>query len=228
MARVTSDYNLAVMNPALAGQWHPTLNGDLTPRSVASFSGKRPWWLCSKGHEWQAIVNNRRRGNGCPYCAGQLVTKDNNLRVMNPGLAKQWHPTKNGSLRPEHVRPKSSKMVWWICNKGHEWMSRVSDRTIGRGCPHCPRRKAREDNCLATLAPHIASEWHPTMNGDLTPREVTKGSNKKVWWMCRKGHEWEARIGSWHRHGCPVCWREKIRKIRRKKGAGLRRSRSYE
>jgi Probable Zinc-ribbon domain len=139
MARVTSDYNLAVMNPALAGQWHPKLNGDPTPRPVAPFSGKRPWWLCPKGHEW---------------------------------------------------------------------MSRVSHRKDGTGCPHCPRRKAHEDNCLTTLAPHIASEWHPTKNGDLTPRDMTKCSNKKAWWMCRKGHEWEARISSRHRSGCPVCWRE--------------------
>ncbi len=140
MARVTSDYNLAVMNlavmnPALARQWHPTLNGDLTPRPAAPFSGKRPWWLYPKGHQWQAIVNNRRRGNGCPYCAGQLVTKDNNLRVINSGLAKQWHPTKNGSLRPKEVRPNSSKMVWWLCSKGHEWTPRLSDRADGRGCP---------------------------------------------------------------------------------------------
>jgi hypothetical protein len=31
-------------------------------------------------------------------------------------------------------------------------------------------------------------------NGDLTPEDVTPGSHKKVWWVCEKGHEWQARM----------------------------------
>ena len=33
-----------------------------------------------------------------------------------------------------------------------------------------------------TPYPHLVKEWHPTKNGDLTPKDVTYGSNKKVWW----------------------------------------------
>lgn len=43
--------------------------------------------------------------------------------------------------------------------------------------------------------PSLAKEWHPTKNGFLTPLDVTYGSDKKVWWRCRRGHEWQARIG---------------------------------
>ena len=32
-------------------------------------SNKKAWWKCIKGHEWQAIIGNRNRGNGCPQCA---------------------------------------------------------------------------------------------------------------------------------------------------------------
>jgi len=51
-------------------------------------------------------------------------------------------------------------------------------------------------NSLATQYPELATEWHPTKNGNLTPSDVVAGSHKKVWWKCAKGpdHEWEAAL----------------------------------
>jgi DNA-directed RNA polymerase subunit RPC12/RpoP len=35
---------------------------------------------------------------------------------------------------------------------------------------------------------------------------VTHGSNKKVWWKCKKGHEWQSMILSRSKgNGCPYC-----------------------
>ena len=63
-------------------------------------------------------------------------------------------------------------------------------------------------NDLATVEPRIAAEWHPTLNGALTPEMVTVGSTKKVWWECPLGHVWKAaiypRTGA-KKCGCPVC-----------------------
>jgi hypothetical protein len=84
MAKLTSDYNLAVIYPEIAKHWHPTKNGSLTPHAVAPSSNKRIWWFCQKGHEWQAVVNKRRRGNGCPYCARQRANK--NSQIKNPAF----------------------------------------------------------------------------------------------------------------------------------------------
>ena len=57
-----------------------------------------------------------------------------------------------------------------------------------------PSGKPKEGESLADLFPNIASEWHPTKNGDLTPDQVTKGSTKMVWWKCdvADDHEWKA------------------------------------
>ncbi|MAM00960.1 MAG: hypothetical protein CMC11_01790, partial [Flavobacteriaceae bacterium] len=46
--------------------------------------------------------------------------------------------------------------------------------------------------------PKLASEWHPTKNGDLKPENVTSGAEQKVWWQCSEfaGHEWEAKVYS--------------------------------
>lgn len=45
---------------------------------------------------------------------------------------------------------------------------------------------------LAKADPEIASQWHPTKNGSVTPADVRPNSFKKRWWKCNKGHEFEA------------------------------------
>ena len=65
--------NLAENNPELATEWHPTLNGDLTPMDVTCGFNKAVWWQCRKDreHEWETSVGNRTRGSECPVCAGR-------------------------------------------------------------------------------------------------------------------------------------------------------------
>ena len=104
----------------------------------------------------------------------------------------------------------SSAMTWWRCDKGHSFPMRVAFRTTReQSCPYCARRKVLAGyNDLATVEPRIAAEWHPTLNGSLTPEMVTAGSRKKVWWECPLGHVWKAsiypRTGA-KKCGCPVC-----------------------
>ena len=46
------------------------------------------------------------------------------------------------------------------------------------------------------------------MNGALRPEQFLPGSNRKVWWNCRRGegHEWQAVIGKRVLgHRCPFC-----------------------
>ena len=68
---------------------------------------------------------------------------------------------------------------------------------------------------LLSEYPELLREWHPTKNGELKPEEFTFGSNKKVWWLCPKGHEYPASIGSrtGRKSGCPFCPRRKTKKI---------------
>jgi DNA-directed RNA polymerase subunit RPC12/RpoP len=134
--------SLLEINSALAGQWHPIKNGSLTPSDLTPGSNKKVWWVCTKGHEWQATISNRNRGRGCPYCAGRAVSKDNCLWSLNPSLAAEWHPVKNGRLSPRNVTPGSSKRVWWRCERGHEWTAIIHSRRKGYGrCPYCSGRR---------------------------------------------------------------------------------------
>ena len=196
------------LDPSLSRDWHPTKNGDLTPSDVRPHSHRKVWWICEKGHEWQATVSNRvDRRSGCPKCSRHLASEENNLQICYPDIAMEWHPTKNGTLRPSDVTPHTGRKVWWICEKGHEWQAAVWTRVDKDcGCPMCSGRVATNDNNLAVVRPDLAKEWHPTKNGDLRPTDVKPKSNRKVWWLCKMDHEWEAVVKNrTYGSGCPYC-----------------------
>ena len=200
--------SLASLNPTLAVQWHPTKNGEITAQDVTCSSGKKAWWICEKGHEWEACINSRNTGAGCPICSGhKILVGYNDLATVKPEIAAQWHPTKNGALTPQDVTISNGKKRWWKCENGHEWVTSVANRSAGCGCPVCVGRKVLVGyNDLETVNPMLAAEWHPTKNGGLTPRDVTIASNKKIWWKCNKGHEWKTNPSHRKRGtGCPIC-----------------------
>ena len=127
--------------PQIAAQWCAERNGDLSPDTVASYSNRRVWWQCEKGHVYQSIIAHcTKNASGCPYCAGRKVLAGfNDLETIYPMIAKQWHPTLNGTLTPSMVTINSHQKVWWQCEKGHVWKAVIYSRTSERkhGCPVC-------------------------------------------------------------------------------------------
>lgn len=203
--------DLASLQPQLAAQWDREKNAPLTPDQVTPGSHRKVWWICEKSHRWQAMVMARTAGEGCPVCAGKVVIPgENDLATQFPEVAAQWDREKNGALAPERVSPYSNRKVWWVCEKGHSWQAAVAARTYKKsGCPYCTGKKVLAGfNDLATLYPLVAAQWHPALNGALTPDQVTAGSRREVWWECPEGHVWKARVHSRtgkQKCGCPVC-----------------------
>jgi hypothetical protein len=200
--------DLATVNPALAAQWHPTKNKPMTPHEVTAVSGKSVWWICALLHEWEAKISNRSNGNGCPKCSGRVpVVGSTDLATVNPKLSSQWHSTANGALTPQDVTPGSDRKVWWNCALLHEWEAQIIDRTNGNGCPICSGRLIKVGfNDLATANPRLAAQWHPVKNKILSPQDVTQWSNRKVWWICPRYHEWETTINNRSQgNGCSKC-----------------------
>ncbi|MDF2534446.1 MAG: putative zinc-ribbon domain protein [Bacillales bacterium] len=188
--------DLATVNLELAKEWHPTKNGNKLPSDFLVGSSKKVWWMGKCSHEWDAKINSRHKGTGCPYCINLKVLKGfNDLETLNPQLAKEWHPNKNGELRPTDVTPGVGKKVWWLGKCGHEWDAQILSRNNGTGCPYCANQKILKGfNDLETKYPHLAREWHPTKNGDKKPTDVIANGDKKVWWLGECGHEWDAII----------------------------------
>ena len=213
--RVSVTNNLASNYPQIAEEWHPTRNNGLNPDEIVYGTTKRVWWKCAKGpdHEWEAQVYKRTKsGRGCPFCAGRKVSVTNRLDLQFPQIAEQWHPEKNGDLRPNDVAEGTNRKVWWKCPEGpdHEWENRVVARTAsGRGCPFCSNYRVSVTNRLSLHYPETAKQWHSDKNGNLSPHEIPASSQKKVWWKCPNGpdHIWQTTVR--HRtldaHGCPFC-----------------------
>lgn len=209
---------LASTHPEVSKQWHPTKNLPLTPYDITYGSGKKIWWKCnvSEDHIWEASINNRSKlpNKKCPYCCGQKTSLSNCLATLNPKLAKEWHPEKN-TITPYEVTLGSGKKVWWKCQEAddHEWVSNVTNRNNGDGCPYCRGLKISPSNCLATTHPELAKEWHPTKNFPLTPFNIVYGSGKRVWWKCNiaDDHEWESSVNNrTNGNKCPCCSGHKV------------------
>ena len=106
----------------------------------------------------------------------------NDIKIV---LINEWNSEKNEMTLDDYTHG-SNKIVWWKCNKGHEWKSSIKGRYQGRGCPYCAGSLAIQgENDLKTLRPNIAAEWDYEKNGGLTPKDVTVSSSKKVYWKCK-------------------------------------------
>ena len=127
--------------------------------------------------------------------------------IKCPTIVSEWDYDANKGLLPENVSLGSEQKINWICSKGHKYSSRVSHRVNGVGCPYCSGKKILVgENDLASKNPKLATEWNYEKNGDLLPTHVFPSTNKKVWWKCVLGHEWEATINSRNNgRGCPFC-----------------------
>ncbi len=205
------DQSLAVRKPAIAKEWAYDLNAPLLPEHFRCAANKNVWWRCPKGHVWKTSINNRgSQGTGCPACPrknNNVVTDENNLAIVFPEIAGEWHPEKNANLRPSGIRPKSNQKYWWQCSKGHEWQATASSRASGSGCPYCYGRFATKENNLASRYPELIEEWDQEKNKGLNPSGFTPHVGKQVWWLCGKGHSWQATIynRAKNKSGCPDC-----------------------
>ncbi len=150
---VLPETSLAAMHPDVAARWHPTKYGGLRPEAVRPRPHKVAWWVCPKNsqHEWPAAVANMVASAtaGCPFCRGLKVLPEESLAGRFPGIAAQWHPTKNTPLQPTDVSSGSSKKVWWSCpiDPKHVWDAEVSARTGKNktGCPDCRFQSSRNE-----------------------------------------------------------------------------------
>lgn len=135
---------------------------------------------------------------------------DNNLQSQYPGIAKYWHPTKNGHLHPSDVAPRSNKPVWWTCDEEHSYQ-RSPDKQVQSkaSCPICNGRRFEPGvNDIVTKFPHIADEWDYDTNSPDRPEDYSFISAKRFGWKCKScGTSWNTTIANRciRGSGCPNC-----------------------
>ena len=61
--------------------------------------------------------------------------------------------------------------------------------------------------CIENGRQSLLEEWDYSKNTSVTPDAVTKGSQKRVWWRYKEGHQWESIISNRTnlQRGCPIC-----------------------
>ena len=210
MLVIKGENDLQTVNPNLAKEWNYEKNIGLAPIDVSPYSHKKIWWKCNAGHEWQASVAKRSIGQNCPFCSGKKAWPGyNDLSITNPELISEWDFAKNKSSIYEY-RPMSNEKVWWICEKAHSWSAAISKRVAGEKCPICQGKKILIGfNDLETTHPSLIQEWDYEKNNGITPTDISKGADTKVWWKCKRNHSWQAAVSSRVSGvGCPHCAKE--------------------
>lgn len=215
--RQLEENSLSKTHPELLAEWNYEKNGKILPSMISYGNQHAVWWKCSNGHEWKVSPASRIYfKTGCPYCGNRKVLRGfNDLATTHPDVLWAWDYERNTSISPDEITSANTKTaIWWICKNGHHFQTSVYGylHLSDEKCPICLGKQVLAGyNDLATLSPELASEWNYERN-DILPSEVTKGSNKKVWWKCSLGHEWQATIAirTSQGTGCPYCANKKL------------------
>ena len=139
--------------------------------------------------------------------------------INNPKLIAEWDYSENSilGLNPATLGCNSHKHANWICRVcGYKWTAEIKSRNQGNGCPSCGkalqiqtlnRNLLKKYGSLFDNNPELASEWHPTDNMPITPKDVLVNSGKSYTWLCKKcGYAWKQRVSVRNKGvGCPAC-----------------------
>ncbi|WML54345.1 zinc-ribbon domain-containing protein [Neobacillus sp. PS3-12] len=180
----------------------------------------------------EMIPHDLLKRQGCFNCNSQLYIDESNcLAATHKHLLYQWDYEQNPIL-PTDIKAGSNIKVYWICPDDirHKYPMVIAKKALeNRGCPICSGKLVHETNCLQTTHPKMSKMWDYEKNGDVTPRDVTYGSNKKYFWICAYGHpSYKSKVKQISRgEGCPICQESKGNKYIRNwlESVGLKFSR---
>jgi len=170
---------VAEVLPHLVARWSKQ-NVD-SPEVLSAGSHKRIVWTCSNSNhpDYEMTPADRRDGYGCNKC----VLEKKSLAVVKPQIAAQWHPTKNGTVRPTDVMSASGMKAWWICEVNHEWESQIYSRTSSNqtGCPICSQssissieEELRRDFTSDSIIQNVRQEHNSTLPIPMRKRKQIK------------------------------------------------------
>ena len=207
--------SIAALRPDLIDRWDYEKNGSITPEMVTLGTGHRYYWKCKIcGRSYLALPSRIAEGSVCSMHRNLLKYEGNDLATKHPELLKYWDYERN-DVNPSEIFGGGERVVYWKCEKGHSYTKSIIKRVRGEGCPVCAGKKVLVGfNDLATIRPDVAKSWNYTRNGEALPTHITAHSNKKFWWICEYGHDWESTVNNKvNGRGCPICRKEKDKEV---------------
>lgn len=140
----TNNENDILISDYLVSEWDYEKNNELGLyiNNIFPRSHKKAYWVCSEGHSYQLNINKRTsNGQGCTECfKTKYYANGNDFSTNYPELLKEWDYEKNDKLGifPNKIAKFSRKEVYWNCEKGHEWLTAIKNRTLhNTDCKKC-------------------------------------------------------------------------------------------
>jgi very-short-patch-repair endonuclease len=180
-------------------------NGNIKPKDVSKGSHKKYWFNCDVcPHEFESELRGiTNKNRWCIYCANKKLCMSKECEIClyksfaSHEKSKYWS-SKNGDITPVYVFKNSGKKFWFNCNEcNHEFESILSNITGKmQWCSYCANRKlCIDDDCELcfnkSFASYDKSIYWSSKNGNITPRDIFKYTNKKYWFKCDTNHEFE-------------------------------------
>lgn len=157
------------------------------PFDVSKCSTKAVYLKCPRGihpSEQKSLSNLVKQFNSrdCLQCKsfGQW-----GIDTLGSDFLEKYWSDKNVK-DPMKLWRGTTQKVWIKCqNKDYheDYQVSCSNFTKGKRCPYCANKKVHPRDSLGSVYPESAEFW---FQKNLTPFQVSPGSNKKVYWKCEK------------------------------------------
>lgn len=211
--------DLSTREPQLIKEWDFSKN-DKSPDTIFPGTKKKYWWLCPKGHSYDMAPIHRKYGQGCPYCSGKRVLIGfNDLLSQYNELCKEWDYNKN-DISPDEFVINSAKRVWWKCKEGHEWKSKIYNRTTNNSnCPYCVYEEKENVEYIDKNSSEFKENIIPYLiENKFLEKSISK--NRILKFKCKKGHRYNREAYTQLKNTkCPICFKksrnEKLLKYRK-------------
>lgn len=200
--------------PRVALEWDYVKNSPLTPDLFMPKSDQKFWWICSANHSWQATIKNRTlRESNCPDCRDERRSEDTINRHRHrlgsiaekfPGLISFWDHKNNILDDPQNVTAVLTNSYAWTCSHQHTFTRLLKTMIKDQSCKVCNVTIS----ALGFKFPDLLQEWNYEKNREIDPLTLHAGTNTKVWWKCKEGHEWITGVVNRTGHSksnCPTC-----------------------
>ena len=135
-------------------------------------------------------------------CNNEECNKCFNKSFASHEKSKYWSHT-NGNIKPINTFKCSGNKYWFNCDKcNHEFNSSLHSISKNTWCHYCcdpPKQLCQKEECQScfekSFASHEKSKYWSKKN-EINPRKVFKSSNKKYWFDCYCGHEFECLLNN--------------------------------
>ena len=219
-------FNKSFASHLKAKYWSVEHN-DKPPRQVFKNTNDKYFFNCNTcEHLFDDSLCHINQNRWCPYCSHDELCDNDDCKMCYDNSfaghekAKYWSNIKNGDLTPRKVFKNSNKRRYFDCDCGHCFLKQPNSVANGGWCPYCSHDELCDnDDCQMCYDNSFASHekakyWSYTKNGDLTPRQVFKGSSKKYAFNCDICKHWFksdlSTISGDREHWCPFCAHQKL------------------